>query len=61
MQPSGNLFVVGSLANIIVAERAAANGVNLRFSDFARAGIPMTLLSVAVAAIWLSITGWMIW
>jgi len=58
---AGNLLLVGSLANIIVAERAAANGVRLGFLDFAKAGIPMTLASLAVAAAWLLLGGWMSW
>lgn len=55
---AGNLLIVGSLANIIVAERAAAAGVRLSFADFARAGIPMTLASMAVASAWLWLGGW---
>ncbi|MBR9971734.1 SLC13 family permease [Magnetospirillum sulfuroxidans] len=58
---AGNLLLVGSLANIIVAERAAASGVRLGFLDFAKAGIPMTLASLAVAAAWLLLGGWMNW
>lgn len=50
---AGNLFLVGSLANLIVAERAAAQGVRLTFRDHARAGVPITLLSMLVAALWL--------
>jgi Na+/H+ antiporter NhaD/arsenite permease-like protein len=50
---AGNLFLVGSLANLIVAERAAAEGVKLSFRDHARAGVPITLLSVALAGLWL--------
>lgn len=56
---AGNLLLVGSLANIIVAERAQALGVKLSFLDFARAGIPMTLASLAVACGWLLLGGWM--
>lgn len=56
---AGNLLLVGSLANIIVAERAQALGVRLSFMDFARAGIPMTLASLAVACGWLLLGGWM--
>lgn len=56
---AGNLLLVGSLANIIVAERAQALGVKLSFLDFARAGIPMTLASLAVASAWLFFGGWM--
>lgn len=56
---AGNLFLVGSLANLIVAERAAAQGVRLTFRDHARAGVPITLLSLLVAALWLWLGGFM--
>ncbi len=56
---AGNFLVVGSLANIIVAERAASSGIRLGFADFARAGMPMTLASMAVAMGWLWLGGWM--
>lgn len=58
---AGNLLLVGSLANIIVAERAQAMGVRLGFLDFARAGIPMTVGAMAVASLWLLAGGWMGW
>lgn len=58
---AGNFLLVGSLANIIVAERAAASGVRLSFADFARAGIPMTLASMAIAVLWLGLLGYMPW
>ena len=54
---AGNLFLVGSLANIIVAERAAAAGVHLGFGAHARAGVPITLVSMLVAAAWLWLIG----
>jgi Na+/H+ antiporter NhaD/arsenite permease-like protein len=50
---AGNLLIVGSLANIIVVERAAQAGVKLGLGDHARCGIPMTLLSMGAAAAWL--------
>ncbi|ANC91043.1 anion transporter [Azospirillum humicireducens] len=56
---AGNLLLPGSLANIIVAERAAASGVRLGFVEHARCGVPMALLSMAVAAVWLWAGGWM--
>lgn len=56
---AGNLLLVGSLANIIVAERAEAAGVRLGFVDHARCGVPMTVLSMAFAVAWLWATGWM--
>jgi Na+/H+ antiporter NhaD/arsenite permease-like protein len=58
---AGNLLITGSLANIITAERAAASGVRFGFMDHARAGVPMTLASLALAALWLWLTGWMRW
>ncbi|MCA1972751.1 MAG: anion transporter [Caenispirillum sp.] len=56
---AGNLLVVGSLANIITVERARAAGVTLSFADHARCGVPMTLLSLAGAALWLWLAGYL--
>jgi Na+/H+ antiporter NhaD/arsenite permease-like protein len=56
---AGNLVLVGSLANLIVAERASAAGVRLSFRDHAKAGIPITLLSMLFAGLWLWIGGFM--
>jgi len=50
---AGNLLIVGSLANIIVVERAREAGVTLGFAEHARCGVPMTLVSMAAAAAWL--------
>ena len=50
---AGNLLLVGSLANIIVAERAQAQGVRLTFRDHAKAGLPITILSMLFAGLWL--------
>lgn len=58
---AGNLLLIGSLANIIVAERAAGVGARLGFRDHARSGVPITVLSMAVAAAWLALAGWMNW
>ena len=54
---AGNLFVVGSLANIIAVERAREAGVILSFVEHARCGIPMTLLSLLLAVAWLLLLG----
>jgi Na+/H+ antiporter NhaD/arsenite permease-like protein len=58
---AGNFFLVGSIANLIVAERAAQAGVHFGFIDQARAGVPMALLSMAVATAWLWCGGWLDW
>jgi len=54
---AGNLLLTGSLANLIVAERAASVGVRLPFLAHARAGIPITLATSAIAALWLWLLG----
>ena len=58
---AGNFLLTGSLANIIVAERARGLGLTLSFADFARAGMPMTLVSMAGGMAWLWAGGWMGW
>jgi Na+/H+ antiporter NhaD/arsenite permease-like protein len=58
---SGSLLLTGSLSNLIVVERAEAFGVRLSFADYARVGIPATLLSVGFACAWLAWTGWLPW
>jgi Na+/H+ antiporter NhaD/arsenite permease-like protein len=50
---AGNLLITGSLANIIVVERACSVGEHLSFMAHAKAGIPITLLTMAIAALWL--------
>jgi Na+/H+ antiporter NhaD/arsenite permease-like protein len=50
---AGNLVVVGSIANIIVVDQAARSNVHIDWRTHARVGIPVTLLTLAVAAAWL--------
>ena len=50
---AGNLLVVGSIANIIVVEQAGRLGVPIGWRDHAKVGMPITLLTLAVAAAWL--------
>jgi Na+/H+ antiporter NhaD/arsenite permease-like protein len=56
---AGNLLLVGSVSNIIVAERAAAFGVAIGFAEYARVSVPATLLSMAFAVFWLAWGGWL--
>ncbi|HEX5409432.1 MAG TPA: SLC13 family permease [Gemmatimonadaceae bacterium] len=44
---AGNLTILGSMANLIVAERASSRDVPMRFGDFLRTGVPITLLTMA--------------
>ena len=43
---AGNLTLVGSMANLIVAERAQSQGVTLGFWDYLRVGVPVTVLTI---------------
>lgn len=52
---AGNLIIVGSIANIIVVGIAADMGYRVTWRQHARAGIPITLLTLAIAAGWLAI------
>ena len=56
---AGNLLILGSLANIIVVERAQAMGVRLGCLEHARCGVPMTLTSLVFACLWLWLSGLM--
>jgi Na+/H+ antiporter NhaD/arsenite permease-like protein len=53
---SGNLLLSGSLTNVLIAERAERMGTRLTFTDHARAGIPIVVLSLAFAIFWLDMT-----
>jgi Na+/H+ antiporter NhaD/arsenite permease-like protein len=48
---AGNLSLLGSVANLIVAEGAARCGVRLDFRSYLRAGFPITLATLAVGTI----------
>ena len=52
---AGNLLIVGSIANIIVVDAAGRQGVRISWRDHARIGIPVTLVTLAVAALWLAL------
>jgi Na+/H+ antiporter NhaD/arsenite permease-like protein len=52
---AGNLTLLGSVANLIVAESARAKGVKLTFSEYLWAGLPITLLSLIWGVLWLSL------
>ena len=47
---AGNLFIVGSIANIIVVSAAARRGVSIDWRNHARVGVPVTLVTLALTA-----------
>lgn len=51
---AGNFALVGSVANLIVVERARREGVPIGFWSYFRVGAPLTVLTIAFGAWWLS-------
>lgn len=50
---AGNLTLIGSVANLIVVERAKVSGITVSFLDHLRVGLPLTLLSIGIGTCWL--------
>lgn len=50
---AGNLTLLGSVANLIVAEAARREGYKLSFLEHLRFGLPLTLLTLGLAYVWL--------
>ena len=50
---AGNLTLVGSVANLIVAQRAQGAGVTIGFWAYFRVGAPLTVLTILFGVIWL--------
>lgn len=53
---AGNLTITGSIANIIVIEKARPE-VEIRFTDYLRVGVPITLATLIVGVLWLRFFG----
>ncbi len=51
---AGNLTLLGSVANLIVAEVARRHGVHLSFSEYLKAGVLITLITLSIGILWLS-------
>ena len=52
---AGNLLIVGSIANIIVVDSAARRGIRIDWHRHARVGVPVTLATLAITAVWLAL------
>jgi len=50
---AGNLTLLGSVANLIVAEAARREGCRLGFFEHLRFGLPLTLLTLLLAYAWI--------
>ena len=52
---AGNLTLLGSMANLIVAELAKTRGVHLSFFEYLKAGTPIAVLTLLLGIGWLSL------
>ena len=50
---AGNLLILGAASNVIIVEAADRRGTHVSFAEFARVGIPLTLLQVAIFRVFL--------
>ncbi|HEY4858027.1 MAG TPA: anion transporter [Xanthobacteraceae bacterium] len=50
---AGNFTLVGSVANLIVAQRAKARGVKIGFWSYFVVGAPLTALTILIGLLWL--------
>ncbi len=50
---AGNLTITGSVANIIVVEKARTE-THISFLDYMKTGVPVTIATLAVGLLWLS-------
>lgn len=51
---AGNFTLLGSVANLIVAESAGRRGVRLSFGEFLKAGPLITVLTLGWGMLWLA-------
>jgi Na+/H+ antiporter NhaD/arsenite permease-like protein len=50
---AGNFTLVGSVANLIVAQRAKSRGVDLDFRSYFIVGAPLTVITIIAGLLWL--------
>ena len=54
---SGSVFLSASVSNLVVVQQARRYGIVIGFRDFARLGVPVTLVSLAILAGWAALAG----
>jgi len=57
----GNLTIIGAVANIIVVEIAARDGVTIGFVEFLKIGVAVTVVTVGAAILILGAEYWLGW
>jgi Na+/H+ antiporter NhaD/arsenite permease-like protein len=54
---AGNLTILGAASNVIIIQNAEKSGETLTFFEFARVGVPLTIIQVAIYWAWLAMMG----
>jgi Na+/H+ antiporter NhaD/arsenite permease-like protein len=52
---AGNLTILGSVANLLVAEAAKSQGMEIGFMDFLKAGFFSSIISIVLTVFWLQL------
>jgi len=52
---AGNFALVGSVATLIVVQRARAQNVDIGFWEYFRVGAPLTILTIGIGVLWLEL------
>lgn len=52
---AGNLTILGSVANLIVVETARSAGIRIRFGEYCRVGVPLTVITLLLGWLILSL------
>lgn len=55
---AGNFTLLGSVANLIVAEIARNRKITLSFWEYSRAGMVITILTLFIHWVWITIFIW---
>jgi Na+/H+ antiporter NhaD/arsenite permease-like protein len=50
---AGNLTILGAASNVIIIQNAEKQGETLTFFEFAKVGVPLTVLQLVVYWVWL--------
>jgi Na+/H+ antiporter NhaD/arsenite permease-like protein len=50
---AGNLTILGAASNVIIIQNAEKQGETLTFFEFAKVGVPLTVLQLGVYCVWL--------
>jgi Na+/H+ antiporter NhaD/arsenite permease-like protein len=52
---AGNLTILGAASNVIIIQNAEKSGETLTFFEFARVGVPLTVIQGGIYWVWLSL------